>query len=439
MATASFFEISTKAHARFSALPAYNDAMEIVPLDPRGKRPVSSFMPSLHRIPKTPEALALMAAVYPDANAGIRSRREEGALLIIDCDEAGVTDRIERETGRALPTTYTTLTRPQSAPWKMHILFMSTAHSVNAIRKQVTDVTRICGYDLKGCGGYGHVALEGCVRDGETVIAQHDVPIAPVPDWLVNWLVADIAKGRATKRAQKPKPEPEQPSSPRPFAVARDDRNWAIASRIRTWKNTGMSDDDVFDMLVKHIGHYFEDGQQMLTKAYIRKLRAMIGKVPTLGETSYNNLTHRARRRRRNSIPLSTVRERFKSCTPDITPDDARRLFSVKTEADHLRLRRQFHEHGYVYVGPHGSHAGFWSRRPGTLASTSPPSSTKNSLSTKKPSSSIPIESEHARTAPQHKRVTMKTFVEGSGGESGSCGGGSPTILTVTRNGERYA
>lgn len=394
MATASFLEISTKAHTRFSALPAYDTAMEIVPLDEHGgKRPAKAFLPSLHRVPKTPEGLALVAAVYPDANAGIRSRREEGAMVVIDCDEPGVTERIERETGRKMPLTYTTQTRPQSAPYKTHLVFMSTSHSVAAIRKQVTDVTHFCGYDLKGCGGFGHIALEGCVRDGETVVAFHDVPIAPIPDWLVDWLVADVAKGRAMKAKKPTQPEP-QPTPPRPFAVARVDRNWVIASRVRTWKNTGMSDDDVFDMLVKHIRLYFEDGGQMLTKTYTRKLRAMIRKVPTLGEVSYRNLTHRSVRRRRNSIPLSVVRERFKSCPPDITMSEARRFFSVQNAADQRRLVRQFHKHHYVAVGFRGSHACVWSRPVLTR------SLTQTFLTTKKPSSSITIDSGAAHTTP---------------------------------------
>jgi hypothetical protein len=434
-ATSKFFQVAAKADERFGSLPAYDRAIQLIPLEAGGKRPASGFLPSKHNIPKTHEALALMAAAYPDANVGIRSRRAVGSIVAIDCDEPGVVERIERETGRRFPLTYTTQTRPYSAPYKKHHVFISTEHSVHVIKKQTTDVTHICGYDLKGCGGFGYIAAEGCVRDGEPIVALHDVPIIPIPDWLVDWLVADVAKARAMKREikkSKPAPKPETTTESDP-PVARIDRHWVIQSRIRTWKNTGISDDDIFDLLTKHIRLYFEDGEQMLTPSYLRKLRSMIRKVSTLGETSYRNLTHHRRRRRRTSIPLATVRERFKSCPPDISMSEARRLFSVQSPADDRRLIRQFHEHGYVSVGAQGSHARVWSRSAAAATLHTP----KTSLTTKKPSSSITIDSHTPHTSPHHKKVSVRKSVQASGGGSASYESASLTILTDTRNGEQ--
>lgn len=122
-AATRFFQIAAKAHERFGALPAYDGDIQLIPLDEHcGKRPTSGFLPSRQVLPKTTEALALMAAVCPDANVGISSRRAVGAIIVIDCDEPGVLERIQRETGRRLPLTYTTQTRPRSAPHKRHIL-----------------------------------------------------------------------------------------------------------------------------------------------------------------------------------------------------------------------------------------------------------------------------------------------------------------------------
>ena len=225
----------------------------------------------------------------------------------------------------------------------------------------------------------------------------------------MDWLVADIANGRAIK-PKKAKPEPKPETTPRPFAVARGDRNWTVKSRIRTFKNLGRTDDEVFGMLVADIRQCFEDGEQLLAdKRYVRKLRAAIRKIPTLGvEVSLRNLTHH-RRIHRSTTHLSALRECFLSCPQDITPADARTFFSVRTRADHERMRRELHRHGYVYVGARGSHAGIWSRRP--AAHNFNPASNTSSLSRERvPSLCMDSFKDAARRAmPHHRKVCMNT------------------------------
>jgi hypothetical protein len=84
-ATSKFFQVAVKADERFGALPAYDRAIQLIPLEAGGKRPASGFLPSKHKVPKTHEALALLAAAYPDANA-LQSRTSQGA----DADAARV-------------------------------------------------------------------------------------------------------------------------------------------------------------------------------------------------------------------------------------------------------------------------------------------------------------------------------------------------------------
>jgi hypothetical protein len=407
-ATSSFFRIADAAYERVGALPAYGDNIQLIPLEPGGKRPAKGFLPSRHAGPTTRETLALLAASHPDANVGINSHGAVGSLTVMDCDEPGVAERYERETGRQLPLTFTTQTRPQSAPWKMNLYYMSTEHSVRSLPKQVTDVTHICGYDLKGNGGWGNVGAAGNVRDGERIVVLHDVPIAPVPDDLVDWWVADVAKGRSQKRKlARKKPEPAQPetTSPRPFAVARGDRHWTMRSRIRTCKNLGWNDEETFALVSSDIRECFEGGDDYLRRL---NLRALVRRVPTIGRhASYRILTHR-RRTHRSAIKLAALRERFKSCPLDISPADARIFFSVRNRADHERLRREFHRHGYVYVGSQGSHAGIWSRRPAA----------PNFIPLKKASLSIDFAFSMDRFmeggsggAPQHSKVCMRSEV----------------------------
>jgi Bifunctional DNA primase/polymerase, N-terminal len=194
MATASSYEIALKAHERFGALPIYEHDIQFIPLtdDYKQKKPADGFLPRLHVIPKNPNGIALMAGVYSDSNLGIRSRRQVGALMVIDIDEPGTKERIEREYG-PLPLSYTTQTRPVSRPYKQHVYFLQTEYSVATFHKQVTDVTHTAGYDLKCNGGWGYVAAEGSIRDSEIVTALHDVPMIPIPDSLVDFLRNDTA------------------------------------------------------------------------------------------------------------------------------------------------------------------------------------------------------------------------------------------------------
>ena len=148
----------------------------------------------------------------------------------MDCDEAGVVDRYERETGRKFPQTYTTQTRPNTAPWKDPPIFISTQYSCAWLPKQVTSVTRVAGYDLKGNGGDGYVAAAGSVRDGEpiVVLSRHSHRAHPRR---VGGLACrtDTASARTQKsemmreqRAAERAKREQEPS--RPFAVARGDR-----------------------------------------------------------------------------------------------------------------------------------------------------------------------------------------------------------------------
>jgi hypothetical protein len=143
----------------------------------------------------------------------------------------------------------------------------------------------------------------------------------------------------------------------------------------------GFSDDAIYAELVRIIRICFEGGGQLLDdKSYMRKVRDKIRKVPTLGiEASLRNLV-RHRRSHRSTTSLSVIRERFLSCPQDISPANARAFFSVRTRADHERMRREFNRHGYVYVGSQGSHMGVWSRR--FSLSSSPLKKPSTSLST---------------------------------------------------------
>lgn len=378
MAAVSFFNIALKAHERFGALPIYENDIQFIPLtnDYKQKKPSDGFLPRLHIIPKNPNGIALMAGVYSDSNLGIRSRRQVGALMVIDIDEPGTLERIEREYG-PLPLTYVTKTRPISRPYKQHVYFLQTEHSVATFHKQITDITHLAGYDLKCNGGWGYVAAEGSVRDGEIVTALHDVPIVPIPDSLVDFLRDDVHEYRLRKTPAasiKMKPIAPTPATtePKKYAVPRGDRSYVIRSRIGTFKATGMSDDEVFTILSAHIRDYFEDPDDFLSKEGKRKLKALIKQTPSLGAQSYVNLLHHRRNKRKPKppTPVATMREQFKNCPDEITAAAAREFFSIQTSADEQRLLRELKRNGYVATGAQGSKHRVWIRRRAELSNS---------------------------------------------------------------------
>jgi hypothetical protein len=103
--------------------------------------------------------LNLMAADFPHRDVGIVLEGHAGTIFVWDIDKEGVTERMERETGKTLPETYVVQSQPETAPYKRHVYFRQTDYFASQFQKQVN----AGDYDLKGFGG-GQVVAEGCVR-----------------------------------------------------------------------------------------------------------------------------------------------------------------------------------------------------------------------------------------------------------------------------------
>jgi hypothetical protein len=134
--------------------------------------------------------------------------------MFLDIDADGVVERIEKHTAKKIPRTYTVCSRPQSAPYKRHYYFTQTPHSFKqsgawaAKNINVRDLARLersrsgmlmhpTLYDVKGIGGGSLVVGTDSVRDnGEIYTCIDDAPVAEIPDWLLDWLLADFQKYR---------------------------------------------------------------------------------------------------------------------------------------------------------------------------------------------------------------------------------------------------
>jgi hypothetical protein len=185
------------------ATPLVLRGFRVTPVHPETKSGVMRNWQ--HHQATTPEEVLRQAKYYPHHNVGVVGKRGIGRHMFLDIDANGVLERIEQETGKQIPTTYTVCSRPQSAPYKRHYYFIQTAHSFlksgawAAKNINVRDLARLersrsgmlvhpTLYDVKGIGGGSLVVGAGSVRDnGEVYTCIDDAPVAEIPDWLLDW------------------------------------------------------------------------------------------------------------------------------------------------------------------------------------------------------------------------------------------------------------
>src|SRR5579862_791652 len=187
------------------ATVALNRGFKVTPVHPLEKRGV---LYNWNRNPTTTLSEVIQHSKdFPTHNVGVVGRRGVGNHCFLDIDAEGIVEKIETEAGRRMPLTYTVCSRPRTAPWKRHYYFRQTEYSVSRLRKEanrkdtkkwVTSTNTQLQmhptmYDVKGVGGGGLVVAAGSVRkDGEVYTVIDDVPVADIPRWLVDWLVADL-------------------------------------------------------------------------------------------------------------------------------------------------------------------------------------------------------------------------------------------------------
>jgi hypothetical protein len=255
----NFFTIAMAARARgFAVTPV------------RDKRP---FLPAWNRHPLMTETeISTAAKEYPTCDVGVVLKRRVGEPFAVDVDAPGVTERIVHETGRALPGTYTVLSRPETAPHKRHVFFRHTPYSCSVFKKNV-----FAGqYDLIGTGPRGlQVVSEGCVRpDTGEVRRGNGLAIANCPDWLVDWLAADSKELLAAKSAEARRKNAELEAVLKQVAEdeaahcrrwtgydkhARADRYRYLVSKARTLSNAGVAKERLMDeLLEQYVADYGE-------------------------------------------------------------------------------------------------------------------------------------------------------------------------------------
>jgi hypothetical protein len=200
------------------ATPLIRAGRRITPVHPLTKLGAMKHW-NKHQITSLIE-LKKLAKYYAHHNVGIvgisgsrlnpATGERKGNDCFLDIDSEGTLERIQHESGYSIPRTLTVASRPDSAPYKKHFHFHQTPYSIVRFGKnpkniQVKDMTTFDEkgnhpvlYDVRGIGGAAFVVAPGSVRaNGEVYKIIDDGPIADIPNWLVDWFIADKARYKA--------------------------------------------------------------------------------------------------------------------------------------------------------------------------------------------------------------------------------------------------
>jgi archaellum biogenesis ATPase FlaH len=99
--------------------------------------------------------------------------------VMLDCDMAGLVERIERETGMQIPSTYTVKSGGKGMP---HYYFLQTDRS-----RRLGNRRSAYMFDLQSVDTYVVGAGSRLPGGGMYTVADESA-IVPIPDWLVDWL-----------------------------------------------------------------------------------------------------------------------------------------------------------------------------------------------------------------------------------------------------------
>jgi hypothetical protein len=188
----------------------------VLPIEPRGKKPLANLVPhGCHDATTDTKMIKRWWTAHPDANVGIACGAESG-LWVLDLDGlAGIAEfnKWAAEHGEPLPTR--TVSTPGGG---LHLFYCWPTD------RAVGNRARIGGkpVDVRGTGGY-IVAPPSVGPAGRAYTAEHDAPIADAPEWLLD-RVAPLDPPPA------PVPAPSPPPPSRPLHAAAD-----LDRRIRAY------------------------------------------------------------------------------------------------------------------------------------------------------------------------------------------------------------
>ena len=311
----------TQNHFYQIARPLIERGLSVIPLHPQTKKPAVGWK---HFRIWNLTMLEEKAKDFSTCDVAVVSSRGIDRPVFIDFDDESVIPRIEQETGKTIPTTFKVCSRPSSAPLRQHHVWLQTAYSLKRFRfdkaknVNVRDVHNLVDspsggkmfktlYDLKGIGGGSYIVGAGSVsKSGETYTIFDNSAVAPIPDWLVDWLVADIAKYRRDWKRMNARKEKEKLAATKMsaeqraglraqghadgFEINREDLHDFLLSVLKKFSAMGLSGDVLEHVLTSEIRQRVQGGEEYLASQRGRdsiRRRVAAESVRDLGASFY--------------------------------------------------------------------------------------------------------------------------------------------------------
>jgi hypothetical protein len=149
--------------------------IHVVPVDPGQKRCTLTSWPEL----RTLDLTVVQHWNQINYNFNTAAVADPNTVCVLDCDAHGLIARIERETGRKIPSTFAVRSGGKGCP---HLYFKQT------------DATRALGnrsakelFDLKVSRSYV-VGPGSVLENGGEYTVTNDAPIVEMPAWLADWI-----------------------------------------------------------------------------------------------------------------------------------------------------------------------------------------------------------------------------------------------------------
>lgn len=172
------------------ALPLAARGVPVIPVQPLGKE---TYLPGgEERGTLDPRRIALWDQENPAYNVG--SLGTTAGVAIFDCDEPGLIERIQKETGKKFPRTLAV----KAINGGGHLYFKQTAASRRVANKAGEGVFELRGNNLYVVGPGSRAPNDGGVISEYRIVC--DAPIAEFPEWLEKWILDNSSskKGAAT-------------------------------------------------------------------------------------------------------------------------------------------------------------------------------------------------------------------------------------------------
>ena len=175
---------------------------------------------------------------YPGANGACVALAKPEGVLFFEIDKPGFLETIEQQTGQKMPETMMV----RSRPGRGHFYFKHTPLSLELARRD--DVIKGRGDDGKETFSArinnAYVVAPGSTHPDTGLLYEtlRDIDIAPVPDWLMQWCIANRATAVKTGN---PEFDDDTP-------IAEGSRNSALASILgRARQVLAMDRDQLYD------------------------------------------------------------------------------------------------------------------------------------------------------------------------------------------------